>query len=136
MASVNNLCTAREQAFVKFSEFTIIYYHAWPIHGSCNHVTLTSGFQTRAFVLTKLSVFYSFSSKFKLARKNLLSFFFWFGCVGTFFFFLNKKKVSDIEEIIESSDGSRHLFIIPLKNFHLFKIVESVINFNLKKNSN
>ena len=53
-----------------------------------------------------------------------------------FFFFLNKKKVFDIGEIIESSDGSRHLFIIPLKNFHLFKIVESVINFNLKKNSN
>ena len=52
------------------------------------------------------------------------------------FSFLNKKKVSDIGEIIESSDGSRHLFIIPLKNFHLFKLVESVINFNLKKNSN
>ena len=35
-------------------------------------------------------------------------------------------------EIIESSSEPRHLFIIPLKNFHLFKIAESIINFCLK----
>ena len=39
-------------------------------------------------------------------------------------------------EIIEYSDGSRHLSTIPLKNFQLFKIAESVINFCLKKISN
>ena len=39
-------------------------------------------------------------------------------------------------EIIEYSGGSRHLSTIPLKNFHLFKIAESVINFYLKKFSN
>ena len=39
-------------------------------------------------------------------------------------------------EIIESSGGPRHLSTIPLKNFHLFKIAESVINFCLKKFSN
>ena len=37
-------------------------------------------------------------------------------------------------EIIESSSGPRHLSTIPLKNFHLFKIAESLINFCLKKN--
>ena len=36
-------------------------------------------------------------------------------------------------EIIESSDRSRHLSTIPLKNFNLFKIDESLINFCLKK---
>ena len=32
-------------------------------------------------------------------------------------------------EIIESSGGPHHLSTIPLKNFHLFKITELVINF-------
>ena len=32
--------------------------------------------------------------------------------------------------------GPHHLSTIPLKNFHLFKITESVINFYLKKFSN
>ena len=31
-----------------------------------------------------------------------------------------------------TADGSRHLSIIPVKNFHLFKIVESVFSFYLK----
>ena len=39
-------------------------------------------------------------------------------------------------EIIESSGGPRYLSTIPLKNFHLFKIAESVINLCLKKISN
>ena len=39
-------------------------------------------------------------------------------------------------EIIELSGRPRHLFIISLKNFHLFKITESIINFDFKKNSN
>ena len=39
-------------------------------------------------------------------------------------------------EIIESSSGPRHLSTIPLKNFLLFKIAESIINFCLKKFSN
>ena len=39
-------------------------------------------------------------------------------------------------EIIESSGGSRYLSTITLKNFHLFKIAEPVINFCLKKFSN
>ena len=39
-------------------------------------------------------------------------------------------------EIIESSSGPHHLFIILLKNFHMFKIVELVINFYFKKKSN
>ena len=39
-------------------------------------------------------------------------------------------------EIIESSTGLCHLSIIPLKNFHFFKIVKSVINFCLKFFSN
>ena len=43
---------------------------------------------------------------------------------------------SSIGEIIESSGEPRHLSIIPLKNFHLFKIAKSVINFCLKKISN
>ena len=38
------------------------------------------------------------------------------------------------EEIIQSSSGPRHLSTIPLKDSYLFKIVESVINFYLKKN--
>ena len=46
------------------------------------------------------------------------------------------KKGCDDGEIIEPSDGSHHLSTIPLKNFHLFKITESVINFCLKKISN
>ena len=40
------------------------------------------------------------------------------------------------QEIIESSGGPCHLSTIPLKNFHLFKITDSVINFYLKKFSN
>ena len=39
-------------------------------------------------------------------------------------------------EIIEFSGGARYLSTISLKNFHLFKITESVINFCLKKFSN
>ena len=39
-------------------------------------------------------------------------------------------------EIIEFSGALRHLSIISLKNFYLFKIIESVINFCLKKFSN
>ena len=39
-------------------------------------------------------------------------------------------------EIIKCCGGPRHLSIILLKNFHLFKIAESVINFCLKKFSN
>ena len=42
----------------------------------------------------------------------------------------------ELGEIIEISGGPRHLSTIPLKNFHLFKIAESVINFCLKKISN
>ena len=41
-----------------------------------------------------------------------------------------------IREIIECSDRPHHLSIIPLKNFHLFKIAELIINFYFKKNSN
>ena len=37
-------------------------------------------------------------------------------------------------EIIESSGGPRHLSTIPLKNFHLFRIAELIINLCLKKN--
>ena len=36
-------------------------------------------------------------------------------------------------EIIKSSGEPRHLSTILLKNFHLFKIAELVINFYLKK---
>ena len=39
-------------------------------------------------------------------------------------------------EIIELSGRSRHLSIISLKSFHLFKITELVINFDFKKISN
>ena len=39
-------------------------------------------------------------------------------------------------EIIQYSDRSRHLLTIPLKDHHLFKIAESLINFRLKKFSN
>ena len=39
-------------------------------------------------------------------------------------------------EIIQYSDGPRHLLTIPLKDRHLFKIAESLINFRLKKFSN
>ena len=48
---------------------------------------------------------------------------------------LGEFKVED-GEIIESSGGPRHLFTISLKNFYLFKIAESVINFCLKNFSN
>ena len=41
--------------------------------------------------------------------------------------------LSNFGEIIESSGGPRHLSTILLKNFHLFKIAESVINFCFKK---
>ena len=44
--------------------------------------------------------------------------------------------MAEFREIIESSGGPCHLSTIPLKNFHLFKIVESVINFYLKFFSN
>ena len=37
-----------------------------------------------------------------------------------------------MREIKEFSGGPRHLSTIPLKNFYLFKIAESVINFCLK----
>ena len=37
-------------------------------------------------------------------------------------------------EIIESFGGPRHMSIISLKNFHLFKTTESVINLYFKKN--
>ena len=36
-------------------------------------------------------------------------------------------------EIIQLSDGSRHLSTIPLKESHLFKITKSVISFCLNK---
>ena len=36
-------------------------------------------------------------------------------------------------EIIKSSSGPRHLSTIPLKNFHLFTIAESVTKFLFKK---
>ena len=36
-------------------------------------------------------------------------------------------------EIIQYSDEPRHLLTIPLKDRHLFKIAESLINFRLKK---
>ena len=39
-------------------------------------------------------------------------------------------------EIIQYSEGPRHLLIIPLKDHHLFKIAESLINFRLKFFSN
>ena len=39
-------------------------------------------------------------------------------------------------EIIESSGDPRHLSIIPLKKFYLFKIAELIIIFCLKKISN
>ena len=42
----------------------------------------------------------------------------------------------NIREIILYSGGPHHLSIISLKNFHLFKITESVINFYLKYFSN
>ena len=41
--------------------------------------------------------------------------------------------LSILGEIIEYSGGLCHLSTIPLKDFHLFKIAESVINFCLKK---
>ena len=41
-----------------------------------------------------------------------------------------------MREIIESSSGPRYLSTIPLKNFNLFEIVKSIINFYLKKFSN
>ena len=49
-------------------------------------------------------------------------------------FFLKNNSIS--REIIESPGGPHHLSTIPLKNFHMFKIVESVINFSFKKISN
>ena len=39
-------------------------------------------------------------------------------------------------EIIEFSGVPRHLSTIPIKDFHLFKIAELVINFYLEKFSN
>ena len=43
---------------------------------------------------------------------------------------------SILEEIIEYSGGPCHLSTILLKDFHLFKIAEPIINFCLKKISN
>ena len=34
-------------------------------------------------------------------------------------------------EIIEYFGGPRYLFTVSLKNFHLFKIIDSIINFYL-----
>ena len=47
-----------------------------------------------------------------------------------------KPKMCKLGEIIESFGGPCHLSTILLKNFHLFKIAESVINLCLKKFSN
>ena len=38
-----------------------------------------------------------------------------------------------LEKLYSTSDVPRHLSIIPLKDFHLFKITESIINLYLKK---
>ena len=58
----------------------------------------------------------------------------------TFYLFQIKLSTATIicitGKIIVYSDGPRYLSTIPLKNFHLFKIAESVINFCLKKFSN
>ena len=48
-------------------------------------------------------------------------------------YFNNSHSSSKDGEIIESSGRLCHLSTILLKNFHLFKIAESVINFCLKK---
>ena len=45
-------------------------------------------------------------------------------------------SVSLVREIIKSSNRSRYLSTILLKNSHLFKIAESVISFYFKKISN
>ena len=37
------------------------------------------------------------------------------------------------EKLYSPHGGPRHLSTIPLKNFHLFKIADSVINFYFKK---
>ena len=47
-----------------------------------------------------------------------------------------KPKMCKLGEIIESFGRPCHLSTILLKNFHLFKIAESVINLCLKKFSN
>ena len=49
---------------------------------------------------------------------------------------MQRQTKANAGEIIESSGGLRHLFTIPLKNFHLFKITGSIINFCFKKISN
>ena len=56
-------------------------------------------------------------------------------CVLCFFFFFFV-HVSALGEIIESSGGPHHFSTILLKNFHLFKITKSIINFYFKKFSN
>ena len=61
--------------------------------------------------------------------------------ISLFFFILVSfsifnRNISDYGEIIESSGEPRHLSIIPLKKFYLFKIAELVINFCLKFFSN
>ena len=48
----------------------------------------------------------------------------------------NFPNIDMLGEIIEFSGGPRHLSTILLKNFNLFKIAESVINFCLKIFSN
>ena len=74
-------------------------------------------------------------------EQGVESFFFWGGWwfLATVLNNLAKKIIHKTGcdccygEIIGSSGGPRHLSTIPLKNFHLFKIAESVINLCLKK---
>ena len=47
-----------------------------------------------------------------------------------------RERESFLGEIIQSFGGPRHLSTIPLKDSYLFKIVELVISFCLKKISN
>ena len=63
---------------------------------------------------------------FYLFIKTFLKWFIYLLTFPFFFIFLFCNKVG---EIIDSSGRPRHLSTIPLKNFHLFKIAESVINF-------
>ena len=58
------------------------------------------------------------------------SFFQIFFFILTLLFYLLRCRLG---EIIEFSGGPRHLSTISLKNFHLYKIAETVINFCFKK---
>ena len=69
----------------------------------------------------------------KKTVKILIVFFFPFPIKTFFNWSLNQCPKG---EIIKSSGEPRHLSTILLKNFHLFKIAELVINFYLKKISN